>query len=366
MPYHYFAENLYSNIKEKFLIISSRPFEHSGMTKIELNIIDRTSNVIVYDVASFDYCCEYDEFLKNKGIKHYKLTDKNHVLSYMFDIYKTVKNGNYKKVYIHGNSSLMLIEALPCKLAGARVITHCHNGKPQRGLYKYYILKPLFNIISDCKIACSKTAADWAYYGKSTVIKNGIDIDRFKFSQNTRDKTRHKLDLSENFVIGHIGTFNEQKNHKKLISIFEEIINIKPNARLLLIGDGPQKKEIVDIVKKKGLSEQVVFIDYVDNPEDYIQAMDTMIIPSLFEGFCLVALEAQVSNLPVIVSEKVPNEAIVADSCVKMHLNDSNEKWARKAIDTLDTERKDNSKLLFKKGYSLDQMIKSIENILLK
>ena len=151
-----------------------------------------------------------------------------------------------------------------------------------------------------------------------------------------------------------------------MISLFKEIIKIKSNAKLLLIGDGPQKKEIVDIVKKKGLSEQVVFIDYVDNPEDYIQAMDTMIIPSLFEGFCLVALEAQVSNLPVIVSEKVPNEAIVADSCVKMHLNDSNEKWARKAIDMLDTERKDNSKLLFKKGYSLDQMIKSIENILLK
>lgn len=362
----YSKETSYLNNREKILLISSRPFEHGGMTKIELDVIERTSKTIDFDVASFDCCKEYDDLFRNKRINRYKLSDKKKVLHYVRDIYKTIKKGNYKKVYIHGNSSLMLMEALPSKLAGVKVITHCHNGRPQRRLFRYYILKPLFNLIPECKIACSKSAADWAYFGKSEVVKNGIDINKFKFNHSIRDKVRYELGLSGKCVIGHIGTFNEQKNHKKLISIFEEIIKIKPNATLLLVGDGPLKKEIVDNVKKRGLSEYSVFVDYVDNPEDYLQAMDIMIIPSLFEGFCLVALEAQVSGLPIIASERVPDEAIVTDECIKMNLNDSNEKWARKVISMLDTERKDNSELLSIKGYSVDRMIELIENILLR
>ena len=355
-----------SNNKEKILLISSRPFEHSGMTKIELDIIDNVSEKIDFDVASFDYYFGYDELLNRKGIKHYKLSDKNNVLAYMFDIFRIVKNSRYKKVYIHGNSSLMMLEALPCKLAGAKVITHCHNGKPQNGLLKYILLKPFFNCLPDCKIACSKEAADWAYTGKSTVIINGIDIDRFKFNQKTRDKVRRELGLSENCVIGYIGIFNEQKNHKKLISIFEEYIKIKSNAKLLLIGDGPLKKEITNVIKQKGLIENVTFVGYVDNPEDYLQAMDLMIIPSLFEGFCLVALEAQVSGLPVIVSEKIPDETMATDNCIKMSLDSSNKEWANKSFDLLSTERKDQSKLLTEKGYSCNRMIDSIMNTLSK
>lgn len=359
-------ENFYSNTKEKILLISSRPFEHSGMTKIELDIIDGASEKIDFSVASFDYCFEYDELLNNKRINHYRLSNKKYVLSYMRDIYRIVKNGDYKKVYIHGNSSLMLLEALPSKVAGAKIITHCHNGKPQNGLLKYYIFKPFFNCVLDTKIACSKKAAEWAYCGEYTVINNGIDINRFKYNKDVRKAVRQNLGLSKSCVVGHIGNFNEQKNHKKLISIFEKIIKIKPNSKLLLIGEGELKKEIEEIVKKKGLSDKVIFMGYINDPEKYLQAMDIMVIPSVFEGFCLTALEAQVSGLPVVTSEKIPDEALVVDSCEKMQLEDKSEKWAKKAIGMLNIERKDNSKLLYERGYSLGHMVESINNILLK
>ena len=355
-----------SDNKERILLLSSRPFEYSGMTKIELDIIDNLSNNIDFDIASYDYCPEYDDLLKSKKIKQYNLSDKKHVLSYMHDIYKTVKNENYKKVYIHGNSSLMLLEALPCKLAGVKVITHCHNGKPQKNLYRNNILKPFFNCLVDCKIACSENAADWTYTGERTVIPNGIDIERFRFNQSARDKIRCELGINEKSVIGHVGTFNEQKNHKKLISIFEEFLKIKSDSILLLIGDGELKEDIVSEVREKGLSEHVFFTGYVNNPEDYFQTMDVLIVPSLFEGFCLVALEAQVSGLPVLVSEKIPEEAIVTENCVKMNLEDSDEAWAKKAFELLNTDRKDNSKSLYEKGYSTDRMIKSIEKELLR
>ena len=363
---HNSMETVHSNIKEKILLISSRPFELSGMAKIEIDIINGMSKDIDFDVASFDYCYEYDEFLKEKGISRYKLADKKHMLSYISEIYKIVKNGIYRKVYIHGNSSLMLIEALPSKLAGAKVITHCHNGKPQNKLFKYFICKPFLNCVTDSRIACSKEAAEWAYSGEYTVIKNGIDINRFKYNKNARNAVRQELGLNESCVVGHIGNFNKQKNHQKLISVFEEIVKIIPNSKLLLIGEGELKKEIEESVKKKQLLDKVIFMGYVNDPENYIQAMDVMIIPSIFEGFCLAALEAQVSGLPVVTSDRIPDEALVIDNCEKMQLEDKNKKWAEKVVSMLNKERKDNSKLLFERGYSIEHMIKRIKNILLK
>ena len=330
-----------------------------------MDLIDSSSDDLDFDVASFGYYYGYDEYLKTKGIRYYKLSEKRHVLSYMRDINKIVRTGRYQKVYIHGNSSLMIMEALPCKLAGAKVITHCHNTNPHEAYFRYCFCKPLFNCLTDCRIACSKEAADWAYYGKRMIVHNGIDISRFTFDKDVRESVRKKLGLSEYCVVGNIGTFNKQKNHRRLISIFEEMIRIKPDAKLLLIGDGELKELIVSDISQRGLSKYVTVMDYVDDPENYLQAMDVMIIPSLHEGFCLSALEAQVSGLPVIVSEEIPEAAFVSDCCVSMNLKDSDGKWARKALEMLNIERYDRSESIAQKGYDSRLMTDSIRDILL-
>lgn len=350
--------------KQKILIISSRPFEHSGITQIVMDLIDHDNGRISFDAASFGYYYGYDEQLRNKGSRFYKLPEKSHVLSYMRDIYRIVRKGGYHKVYIHGNSSLMTAEALPAKLAGARVITHCHNTKPPGSCLRYYFFKPVFNCLVDCRIACSKEAADWAYFGKRTIIPNGIDIPRFSYNKETRETIRRRLGLNGNCVVGHIGSFNKQKNHKKLISVFEEMLRIKPDARLLLIGDGELKESILSSIRMKGLSEYVIVMDHVDDPEDYLQAMDVVVIPSQYEGFCLSALEAQVSGLPVIVSEAIPDAALATDRCIRMNLKDSDEDWARKALKMLKEKRRDQSELIADKGYSIQRMLDSIFSIL--
>lgn len=354
-----------SDHRERILLISSRPLEHSGITHIVMDLINRSWESIDFDVASFGYYFGYKEQLKKKGIRCYKLSEKNHLLSYMRDIYRIVKTSRYHKVYIHGNSSLMTLEALPCRLAGARVITHCHNTKPPEAYFGYFFFKPIFNCLTDCKIACSKEAGDWAYIGKRTIIHNGIDVSRFSYDKEVRTAVRKRLGLSGRCVVGHIGSFNKQKNHQRLISIFEELIGIESNARLLLIGDGELKEGIVSDIHQRGLSEYVTVMDYVDDPEDYLQAMDVAIIPSLFEGFCLSALEAQVSGLPVIVSEAIPNAAYATNCCVKMHLKDSDREWALKALDMLNAERRDRSESVAKQGYDRQRMIDSIRSILL-
>lgn len=350
----------------KYLLLSARPFEHSGLTKIEMEIIEYNKD-LSFDVASgFELEKEYDDFFKENEVEYIQLSPKKQIFAYMRNIYKVVKNRKYKKVYIHGNSSAMILEALPSKIAGAKVVTHCHNSKPDIVPLYCYIAKPFFNCLVDLKIGCSEMASKWAYFGKRIItIRNGIHIEKYKFDLAMRNKMIDELNVRDRFVVGHIGTFNGQKNHKKLVDIFERIMEKKKEARLLLIGDGELKDEVFEYIRNKGLEEYVITVDYEDNVEDYYQVMDVLIMPSLFEGFCLVALEAQVSGLPVIVSEAIPKEAIVTEKCCRCRLGDDDNEWARKAMEMTAHERKDMSEIVAEKGCSLDVMMETVRSVLL-
>ena len=354
-------------IEKRILLISSRPLEHSGMTKIEMDIIDYNYQAIKFDLAcGFDLDDEYAQVLKMKSVKYVHLISKRKVLKYMKDIFNTVKNGDYEKVYIHGNSSLMILEALPAKLAGAKVVTHCHNTKPKRFSAHYYLIKPFFNCLVDYKIGCSKKASEWAYCGKRIItIRNGVDVQRFAYKPTVRLKMRDELGIDNSFVVGHIGTFNAQKNHKRLVDIFEVINRKNPNSKLLLVGDGELYDEIMAYIKIKHLQENVISVRNVDNPEDYYQVMDVLIMPSLFEGLCLVGLEAQASGLPVLLSDTITDEAVVTKKCVMCKLSDDDNDWAEMALTIGKQKRENMSSLMQLKGYSYDEMMSSIRTVLL-
>lgn len=352
----------------KTLLISSRPLEHSGMTKIELDVIEHNKGYIDFDVAcGFRLEKEYEKILKEQDVKYIGLLPKKNIIAYMMSIFFTVRKGDYRNVYIHGNSSLMILEALPSKIAGATVITHCHNTRPARVAFYYSLLKPVFNAFVDYKIGCSEKASNWAYLGKHIVtIRNGVDINRFAYNPDVRCIMRKNLNLNGQFVVGHIGTFNEQKNHKKLVDIFCNIVSRIPEARLLMIGDGSLKQDTLAYIEKKGLLDHVIHVEHTEAPEDYLQAMDVVIMPSLFEGFCLVALEAQVSGLPVLVSEAIPEDAYATDRCIRIGLNESADYWAEIAMKTASLERRDMSDVIWGKGYSYEIMMNSIREVLEK
>lgn len=348
----------------KVLLISSRPLEHSGMTNVELNVISYNKDIIDFEVAcGFDYISEYIEVLDNMRITHIRLPDKSNVIKYMEAIRKVVKKGKYEAVYIHGNSAMMIMEALPSKLGGAYVVTHCHNTSTLHPL-AHYLSKPLFNMLVDVKIGCSEGAAKWAYCGKrQQVVLNGINTSKFKYDPIKREKMRSILSLRNNTVIGHIGTFNYQKNHEKLVSVFDVIHKRNNSAKLLLIGDGENQNSIKNLIASKGLSEAVIIIDHVDNPQDYLQAMDIMVLPSRFEGFCLVAIEAQCSGLPVLASDS-SREAIVTKESKVLSIKERDSVWADEVINMMTYEREDKSQALEKQGLGYVSMMEKIRTLL--
>ena len=354
---------------KKILLIASRPLANDGLTKIETDVIKYSIDSIEFEVAcGFDYDFDnlYVKQLKKQQIKFHALPSKKKPFTYMREIYKLVKRERYDGVYIHGNSAMMFMEAIPAKLTRTRVITHCHNTKSDYPLV-HYIAKPFFNRAVDVKIGCSLWASQWAYCGKNIItIINGIEIDLFKYDKKKRNEVRKLLDWESNKVVGHIGRFSKQKNHKKLIDVFSEMYKKDDSMRFLLIGDGDLKENIENQIRILGLSEVVCIIDKTEAPQDYMNAMDIMIIPSLFEGLCLVALEAQANGLPVLIDEFFTPETCATDLVKILKLHDPDGVWAESAIQLMQEGRHDVSKQLYEKKMDKEDMMKSIWDILVK
>ena len=136
-------------------------------------------------------------------------------------------------------------------------------------------------------------------YTHLDVYKRQIDIQHFLFDEKARIQMRSKLGLDNAFVVGHIGRFMKQKNQEFLIDIFFHLYQKNPQARLLILGEGPLEKELRDKIKKLNIEEKVIFGGVHKDVSIYYQSMDVFCLPSLYEGLPVVALEAQANGLPL-------------------------------------------------------------------
>jgi glycosyltransferase involved in cell wall biosynthesis len=161
-------------------------------------------------------------------------------------------------------------------------------------------------------IACSDDAAKWLFKRKAKsaqIVKNGIEYERFTFSGEKRKQIREELHLETgNEVIGHVGRFNRQKNHSFLIDVFAELANANDRAVLLLVGDGPLRSEIEQKVRKLNLESKVFFLGIRSDIDRILQGMDLFVFPSFHEGLPVSLIEAQVAELPCLISDRVSRE----------------------------------------------------------
>lgn len=166
----------------------------------------------------------------------------------------------------------------------------------------------------------------------SLVLNNGIDFSRFEKTE-PREKIRAELGIPQNaFVIGHVGRFNVQKNHEFLVRIFAEICKRNPNTYLLLIGKGSLRGQIEEQLKQLGLEDRYqILSDRMDIP-DLMNCMDKFVFPSRYEGLGIVLIEAQKVGLECVISQTVPDAAIVSNLVEKIELCEPVEVWAEKIL----------------------------------
>lgn len=294
--------------------------QSGGLENFIMNIyrnIDRTK-------IQFDFLVHYkekkffDDEIESFGGKIYRfsLRDNNNIFRYIKELdsfYKEHKE--YKIIHCH-MSSIGFINFLIAKRNGIKVrIAHSHNSNTEKtikGFIKSLMIKPLKYISTD-NFACSTEAGKFLYKNHAfKIIPNAVDIDKYRYNEEVRERERKRLNIENNLVIGHIGRFESQKNHKYIIDIFKEVLKDDTSAILLLAGDGSLKKEVEQYARELQISSNVKFLGIVKDPQNLYQAMDCFILPSFFEGLPVVGIEAQVSGLKCLFSNKITPEVKIS------------------------------------------------------
>lgn len=323
-----------------------------------------TPNTVVGEMKS--------DILSNRIGLHEVTARKVNTLKYFFEVFKIIKQGNYDIVHIHGNSCTMAIELFIAILAGVKTrIAHCHNTKCEH-IVVHNLLRPLFTICCNVRFACGIEAGKWIYGKKKFfVIRNGILLEKYYLNTVIRDRVRNKLGIYPNsFLIGHIGTFNYQKNHEFLIDIMKKMPH---DYSIVCIGDGENKGEISRLVKEHNLQDRVYFTGNVNNVSDYLQAMDCFILPSRYEGLPYVLIEAQASGLPCIVSNRVSDEVNLSGEICFLPLENS-DVWVKEIELKKHTLKNINRNSLCEKnqfkiqesGYDIYENTKQLINLYIK
>lgn len=164
-----------------------------------------------------------------------------------------------------------------------------------------------------------------------TTILNGIDIAGVR--SQTMDKGAFCRDLSipeDAFLVGHVGRFHPIKNHEKLIDVFREVRKRRPDAHLLLVGDGDAQRtlELKNRVQSSQLTDSVHFLGMRSDAKAIMSILDCFVLPSHAEGFPLVLGEAQAHGVRCVATAAVPEEAFINDNAFALDVAEPDEKWA--------------------------------------
>lgn len=278
---------------------------------------------------------------------------------------RIIAENHYDIVHIHTDIAYKpYVYAKAAKKAGCpRIIIHSHATdaeEPHRNVKRmmhFMTRNKLKNLATDYA-ACSELAFDWMFpdidKSKAKIIYNGIDLKKFSFQEDLRNKIRKHYHISENdFVIGHVGRFSYQKNHEFLLKVFKMVHDVCPNVILMLVGDGDQRQQAEQYVKENHLENNVIFTGIQKNPAEFYQAMDLFALPSRFEGFPIVGVEAQASGLPVLFSDQITREAGINPNVDFIGIRERDmEIWKDKMIASMNEKRLSTQKYL--KDHKLD------------
>ncbi|MDD5973763.1 MAG: glycosyltransferase [Spirochaetales bacterium] len=288
---------------------------------------------------------------------------------------KYLKNNNYDCVHIHSGSifALMVCALVAKKNKITKIIVHSHASGSNKNL-KYRLIKIISSIVfqySDVVYcACSEIAGEWKFNkkvvnNKLIILKNGIDCNKFKFDEKKRLEKRAELNIDNNcFVIGNVGRLSNQKNQVFLIKVFELIHKSIPNSKLFIIGSGELEKELNELTNKMNLTDSVIFFGPTPHVNEYLNAMDFFVFPSLYEGYPISIVEAQCNGLPVLLSNSITKTAKLLDSVTFMELNQGADMWASFIKENINCKRVPNSySEILKAGYDINDTAEAMRQL---
>lgn len=245
------------------------------------------------------------------GYDIYRVPPKySNPVGFVFKFYKILRISSPDILHLHQNYSSWLAVLLG-KIKGCKIIVHGHQFYFRETFYQrvHNKLSSLIIDRADVKLACTLESFKWLWRenpGVNGIIYNAFDFLDFKFSNKVRECIREELGVKSDVkLIGVIGRLSKQKNYP---FIFEIIKNLPSDKfKFIIIGEGEAESELKKSADLLRLNS-IIWIEPNDRISDFMCSMDLLLMPSLWEGLGIVALEGQVNGLPVFISEHLPKD----------------------------------------------------------
>lgn len=315
--------------------------------------------------VQFDFLFNYkqkiffEDEVKALGARVYYLSGREdgNLIHYCRELYSFFKEHPEYRI-VHGHMpGFAPIYFFIAKLCGVKIrISHSHVTKTEPTL-KGAVLKVIIKNIrhfSNVYWACSEKAGQFMYGSeKFEVIPNAVSFDRFKHDESKRIEMRRQINCSDNFVIGNVGRLSLQKNQSFLIKVFKEYKTKHKNAKLLLIGQGELENALIAEMIQEGIRDDVIMLHNQPNIEDYYQAMDVMVMPSIFEGLPITVVEGLACGVPCVVSKEITREVNLTGKVRFIGLDEAPARW----VDAIEEVSKENMlethEVIKSKGYEI-------------
>lgn len=282
------------------------------------------------------------------------------------------EHNEYKIIHCHVRSVASIVLKI-AKQYEIKTICHSHstsNGKGLKSLLKQ-ILQRQIPKYTDCFMACSKESAKWLYGEKIAkskncfIINNAIDSKKYSFDNDIRQDIRKKIGIdSETILIGQIGRIEYVKNHEFSINLFKKLIK-KTNKKykLIIIGDGSLKSKIYNLCNEYGILNNAIFTGNVNNVNEYLQAIDLLLMPSYYEGLPLCLVEAQAASLKCIISDNIYDGIIINNLIKQLSIFDV-DSWIKYIANLkYPTKRENYYKEIKKSGFDINDNIEKLKKI---
>lgn len=296
--------------------------------------IDKSKIQFDFAIHTHNHCYFTDEILSMGG----KIFSFPRFVGRNYKTYKLEwrkffeQHPEYKIIHGHQTSTGFIYLKEAKRYSVPVRISHSRNSNKDN-IVKRYTSK-LSRFYSTHQFAVSKLAGISEFgkkavdSGKVIVIPNAIDTKKYFYDGDKRNRKRFELGLQDYFVVGHIGRFHPQKNHKFLLEIFKCIKEKQEKSKLVLVGDGPLRSQIENQIQKLGIEDSVMLLGSRSDVPEILQAMDVLVFPSLYEGLPGVVLEAQAAGLPCIVSDTVTEEVAITNLVKYLSLKRETYYWA--------------------------------------
>ncbi len=282
---------------------------------------------------------------------------------------KIIRSEGYDIVIRHTANALVAPQLFFAKKEKVITVCHSHNETdPQKTAH--FLGRLLLLHCTDVRLACSEKAGKWMYGSKSyQVVNNAIDLKKFEFSDEKKAAVIKEFSLEDKHIYGHIANFIASKNHPFLLEVFKEICKLDDKAVLICLGEGDLRSEAMQKAKELAIADRVIFTGIRHDAENFMSAFDVMIFPSFFEGLPLTLIEAQVSSLPILMSDTITPKVVVTEGLVKSKsLSESATDWAKEAVamreQSLGSKRICQRESIRQHGYDLEQLVSWYQDFL--